>query len=155
VTPFRSPSLAGGPMPTTSSSHPSRRSLDRGSPGPARPRARLGRNPPSPLSQEFLFLFFSLFPIFIYIYILMLIFYAPKIVQIFSKSQINNTYNLTHFISQQCLMYCLLPVFARRRGIRPSGNRSSGRRAGARPPGNRSFVSRKLRRRQVHSSLDA
>jgi hypothetical protein len=30
--------------------------------------------------------------------------------------------NLTHFISKQCLMYCLLPVFARRRGVRPSNN---------------------------------
>jgi hypothetical protein len=24
----------------------------------------------------------------------------------FSKSQINNTYNLTHYISHKCLMYC-------------------------------------------------
>jgi hypothetical protein len=29
---------------------------------------------------------------------------------------------LTHFISQQCLMYCLLPVFARRRGSDPLEN---------------------------------
>jgi hypothetical protein len=80
----------------------------------------------------------------------MLIFYAPKIFQIFSKSQIIMLRNLTHFISEQCLMYCLLPVFARRRGVRPSGKHRSGRRAGARPPGNRAFVPRELQRRQVH-----
>jgi hypothetical protein len=154
VTSCRSPSLAGGPAPTASSPHPPASFPRSWASSPARPT---GPNLLGPLSQEWLFLFsflpFSHFHI--YIYILMLIFYAPKIVQIFSKSQSNNTYNLTHFISQQCLMYCLLPIFARRRGIRPSENRSSGRRAGARPLGNRSFVPRELRRRQVHSSLDA
>jgi hypothetical protein len=105
----------------------------------------LGRNPPPPgpaNRESFPFFLFSFsFPYFL-IYVYILIYYAPKIVQIFSRSQNNNTYTLTHLIRQQCLMYCLLPVSARRRGIRPSG-----RRARARPPGNRSFVSRELRRR--------
>jgi hypothetical protein len=116
------------------------------SPAAPRPRARAGPKsppPPGPANREsFPFFLFSFsFPYFL-IYVYILIYYAPKIVQIFSRSQNNNTYTLTHLIRQQCLMYCLLPVSARRRGIRPSG-----RRARARPPGNRSFVSRELRRR--------
>jgi hypothetical protein len=140
-------SLAHGPA-LTASVHAV--SPPRGSFGPARPRHRVpapaqGRNPPPPgpaNRESFPFFLFSFsFPYFL-IYVYILIYYAPKIVQIFSRSQNNNTYTLTHLIRQQCLMYCLLPISARRRGIRPSG-----RRARARPPGNRSFVSRELRRR--------
>jgi hypothetical protein len=64
------------------------RSLARGTPGSARPRARLGRKSPRPAKPGIVvsFFLFSLFPFFLYKQILMLIFYAPKIVQIFSKS---------------------------------------------------------------------
>jgi hypothetical protein len=52
-------------------------------------------------------------------------------------------------------MYCLLTIFARRRGVWPSRKHSSRRRAGARPPRIRAFMPRELRQRQVHSTLDA
>jgi hypothetical protein len=49
----------------------------------------------------------------------------------------------------------LLSVFVSGRGIRSSGTRSSGRRVGTRPLRDKPFVPGKLRRRQVHPSLDA
>jgi hypothetical protein len=99
-------------------------------------------HPPGLLKPRNLFFFpFLSFPHFLtYIYVYMLIFYAPKIVQIFSRSHNNNTWNLTHFAKPQWLMYGLLHVCARRRGTRPFRKRSSGRRVGARPLRNRAFV---------------
>jgi hypothetical protein len=48
--------------------------------------------PPARLTEKsFFFFLFSLFPIFLYICVHILIFYAQKIVQIFFKSQNNNT----------------------------------------------------------------
>jgi hypothetical protein len=49
------------------------------------------------------------------------------------------------------LLSCLISG----RGIRSSGTLSSGRRAGTRPLQDYPFVPGKLRRRQVHLSLDA
>jgi hypothetical protein len=48
-----------------------------------------------------------------------------------------------------------LSVFVSGRVIRSSGIYSSGRRTGTRPLRYKSFVPGKLRRRQVHPSLDA
>jgi hypothetical protein len=46
-------------------------------------------------------------------------------------------------------------VFVSGRGIRSSGIYSFGRRTGTRPLRDKSFMLEKLRRRQVHPSLDA
>jgi hypothetical protein len=48
-----------------------------------------------------------------------------------------------------------IACFARASSDRRSGTRSPERRAGAQPTRNRTFVSRDLRRKQVHSTLDA
>jgi hypothetical protein len=117
---------------------------------PAAPRARARAGPKSPraqLTEILLFPFLFSFSYFL-IYVYRLIFYAPKIVQIFLESQNNNWHTL---LANN--VWCT--VFARRRGVRPSGIHSSRIRVGARPLGNRSFVPRELWRRQVHSSLDA
>jgi hypothetical protein len=73
--------------------------------GHARERARWAEIPPGLANQEtFSFFLFPYLFSYFHIYVYMLIFYAPKIVQIFSKSHNNNIWNLTHFAKPQWLM---------------------------------------------------